>query len=102
MNIRSNAADGHGLTFMAFIRRALSRIGVDRDNHLQSMEEGLSRVLIDHEVEATIPNHDPQEIRPTTPPDTTNSSEGAQLEHHTPTKVRTVEASSPLAIRVSA
>jgi hypothetical protein len=98
VNIRSDA-DGHGLKFMAFIRRALSRIGVDRDNHLQSMEEGLSHILIDHEAEATIPNHDPQEIRPTTPSD---SSEGAQLEHHTPTKVRTVEALSPLAIRVSA
>jgi hypothetical protein len=85
---------------MAFIRRALSRIGVDRDNHLQSMEEGLSRVLLDHgKLTSTTATQDLPSDRPTTPPNTTTSSERA-LEH-TPTKVRILEVSSPLAIRVS-
>lgn len=86
---------------MAFIRRALSRLGVDRDNHLQSMEEGLLGGHEEGELTFTSPNQDlPSGVRPATPPNT-NHSERAQLEHHTPTMVRIVEASSPLAIRVS-
>lgn len=94
---------------MAFIRRALSRIGVDKDDHLKLMEEGLSSVT-DHGADealegelltSTIPNQDSlrsREKRPATPPNATNSSEWAQA---APTKVRIVEISSPLAIRVS-
>lgn len=80
---------------MAFIRRALGRIGVDKDDHLRSMEEGSSSVLIDHDEglegelqTSIIPNL------------TANSSERVQVEDHTP-KVRIVEISSPLVTRVS-
>lgn len=89
------------------IKRTLGHIGIGDDNALESMEEGASPIIAQENDTLISPIHmnpynfqSTKGIRPTTPPNA-SGSQRRQQEAETPTKVRIVESSSPLVMRVS-
>jgi hypothetical protein len=96
---------------MAFrvVRRAFSRIGTGDNNALKSMEEGASSINVNWENNALLSPHmnqsnlaSTEENPPIAPPKASSSQRRQQDEvPDTPTKVRIVENSSPLVMRVS-